>query len=205
MAIRGRENLRLYNDAGKILCLDTIYSWYSWPHYKLYVPDPNNIVLEGGRGDWYAMRLAETYLLRAEAYWWKEDLVNAAADINAVRERAHAVPFTPDQINIGTILDERARELFFEEWRKTEMTRICYLLCKTGKPGHNGKVYKLEDFSEENYWYDRIMEYGDFYNKGVVTINGKEFTISPYHVLWPIPHPCNSGKHNWPYQSKYWL
>ncbi len=181
------KHLQLYSDEGKLLCLDTIYSWYSWPHYKLYVPDPNNVVLEGGRGDWYAMRLAETYLLRAEAYWWKGDLVNAAADINAVRERAHAVPLEPGQINIGTILDERARELYFEEWRKTEMTRICYLLCKTGKPGHNGKVYKLENFSEDNYWFDRIMEYGDFYNKGVITINGKEFTMSPYHVLWPIP------------------
>jgi hypothetical protein len=181
------KHLQLYSDDGKLLCLDTIYSWYSWPHYKLYVPDPNNVVLEGGRGDWYAMRLAETYLLRAEAYWWKGDLENAAADINAVRERAHAVPLESNQINIGTILDERARELYFEEWRKTEMTRICYLLCKTGKPGHNGKVYKLENFSEDNYWYDRIMEYGDFYNKGVVTINGKEFTMSPYHVLWPIP------------------
>ena len=181
------KHLQLYSDEGKLLCLDTIYSWYDWPHYKLWVPDPNNVVLEGGRGDWYAFRLAETYLLRAEAYWWLGDLENAAADINAVRVRAKAVPFEPSQINIGTILDERARELYFEEWRKTEMTRICYLLCKTGKPGHNGKVYTLEDFSVDNYWYDRIMEYGDFYNKGVVTINGKEFTISPYHILWPIP------------------
>lgn len=181
------KHLRLYSEDGKLLCLDTIYSWYDWPHYKLWVPDPYNVVLEGGRADWYAMRLAETYLLRAEAYWWKGDLDNAAADINALRERANAVPFTPSQINIGVILDERARELFFEEWRKTEMTRICYLLCKTGTPGHNGKVYKLENFSADNYWYDRIMEYGDFYNKGVVTRNGKQFTISPYHILWPIP------------------
>ncbi len=181
------QHLRLFSEEGKLLCLDTIYSWYSWPHYKLWVPDPNNVVLEGGRGDWYAMRLAETYLLRAEAYWWKGNLENALADINAVRDRANAVPLEVGQVNIGTILDERARELYFEEWRKTEMTRICYLLCLTGKSGHNGKTYQSERFSEENYWYDRIMEYGDFYNKGVVTINGKEFTMSPYHILWPIP------------------
>ena len=26
-----------------------------------------------------------------------------------------------------------------------------------------------------------------FYNKGVKTISNVEFTMSPYHVLWPIP------------------
>ncbi|MBL7734830.1 MAG: hypothetical protein JNL51_05190 [Chitinophagaceae bacterium] len=27
----------------------------------------------------------------------------------------------------------------------------------------------------------------DFYNKGVKTNYGNEYTMSPYHVLWPIP------------------
>ena len=31
------------------------------------------------------------------------------------------------------------------------------------------------------------MEYTDFYNKGVKANNGQEYTMSPYHVLWPIP------------------
>src|SRR3546814_16485209 len=38
--------------------------------------------------DIYAIRLAETYLLRAEPYLASNDPVNAAADINAVRGRA---------------------------------------------------------------------------------------------------------------------
>nr|WP_310588601.1 RagB/SusD family nutrient uptake outer membrane protein [Dyadobacter arcticus] len=38
------------------------------------------------------MRLAETYLLRAEAYVMKGDKVSAAANINAVRAR-HEVFF----------------------------------------------------------------------------------------------------------------
>ena len=33
------------------------------------------------------MRLAETYLIRAEAYVWKGDLASAAADVNAVRTK----------------------------------------------------------------------------------------------------------------------
>ena len=42
--------------------------------------------------DWYIMRLAETYLLRAEANMLKGDLAAAAADINVVRSRANATP-----------------------------------------------------------------------------------------------------------------
>ncbi len=181
------QPLRLRSNTGQVLCLDTIRSWFSWPHYKIFIDDPTKPRPEGGHTDWYVFRLAETYLLRAEAYIWKGDLGMAAADINAVRVRANAAPFTSDQVDIGTVLDERCRELWFEEPRKTELTRISYILAETGKTAPNGKTYNLEDFSLDNYFYDRIMEYGDFYNKGVVTNNGKEFTISPYHVLWPIP------------------
>src|SRR5690606_24834382 len=42
--------------------------------------------------DIYAIRLAETYLLRAEAYLKNNDPTNAAIDINVVRTRANATP-----------------------------------------------------------------------------------------------------------------
>jgi hypothetical protein len=132
-------------------------------------------------------RIAETYLLRAEAYFWKGDLASAAADINAVRTRAGCAPITAAQVNMGMILDERARELFYEEPRKTELTRIAYLFAKTGKAAENGKTYTLDNFSTDNYWYDRIMSKTDFYNKGVKTNHGDKYTMSPYHVLWPVP------------------
>ena len=45
----------------------------------------------------------------------------------------------------------------------------------------------MDNFSEDNSFYDRIMESTDFYNKGVKTISNVEFTMSPYHVLWLIP------------------
>ena len=38
----------------------------------------------GGNGDWYVFRLAETYLIRAEAYYWKGELASAAEDINTI-------------------------------------------------------------------------------------------------------------------------
>lgn len=181
------KNLQLYNDSGKILCIDTIRSWFDWPHYKVYVPDIENATPSGGHSDWYVFRLAETYLLRAEAYFWKGQLQQAADDINKVRTRAGCAPISASDVNIGTILDERARELYWEEPRKVELTRISYILAQTGKPAYNGKTYTMQNFSKANFFYDRIMEKTDFYNKGVKTNHGDEYTMSPYHVLWPIP------------------
>ena len=115
------------------------------------------------------------------------DLVQAAEDINAVRTRANAAPVDAANVTIATILDERARELYYEEPRKTELSRMAYLFAKTGKAAYNGKTYTRDNFSQDNFFYDRIMETTHFYNKGVSTRHGDHYTMSPYHVLWPIP------------------
>lgn len=181
------KNLQLRDAKGKVLTTDTIRNWFGWPHYKIYNPDPRRTQPQGGSYDWYVFRLAETYLLRAEAYWWKGDIANAMADVNAVRTRAGCAPYTDaSKFDIGTILDERARELFWEEPRKTELSRIAFLFAKTGK-AYRGKTYNEANFGTKNFFYDRVMEYTDFYNKGVKANNGQEYTMSPYHVLWPIP------------------
>ncbi len=74
--------------------------------------------------DIYAMRLAETYLLRAEAFLLKNDKINAAADINVVRNRAKAKPVDPSLVDIHYLLDERARELVVEEPRRLTLARM---------------------------------------------------------------------------------
>jgi hypothetical protein len=74
--------------------------------------------------DTYYFRLAETYLLRAEAYLGKGDKTNAAADINVVRARANAAPVEPGNVDIYYILDERARELCYEEKRVLTLMRL---------------------------------------------------------------------------------
>lgn len=179
--------LRLRDNNGNVATTDTIRNWYGWPHYKLYNPDPRRIQPQGGSYDWYVYRLAETYLVRAEAYWWKGDDANAMADVNTVRTRALCAPYTDvATFDIGTILDERARELYWEEARKSELTRISYLFAQTGKP-YKGTVYTMANFGTKNFFYDRIMEKNEFYNKGVKANNGQEYTMSPFHVLWPIP------------------
>ncbi len=181
------KNLQFRDETGTIIVVDTIRSWFSWPHYKVYIPDPQRVQPQGGHSDWYIFRLAESYLLRAEAYYWLDNLQAAADDLNAVRTRAKAAPYPVSEINIGTILDERARELYYEEPRKTELTRIAYLFAKTGKSAYNGKTYSKATFATSNFFFDRIMEKTDFYNKGVRTRHGDMYTMSPYHVLWPVP------------------
>lgn len=74
--------------------------------------------------DWYDMRLAETYLLRAEAYLQKGDLNAAAADLNAIRGRAGAPLISASEITIDFILDERMRELGIEEKRRLTLSRL---------------------------------------------------------------------------------
>lgn len=175
--------------------LDTIRHFFGWPHYKVFINSTNALAQDkywtpprGTNTDWYVFRVAETYLLRAEAYYWKGQLNLAMDDINQVRSRANATLLTDaSAITIGTILDERARELYFEEPRKTELTRMSYIFALTGKPAYNGKTYTLATFSENNFFYDRIMEKNDFYKNKVPTVSGVNYKISPFHVLWPVP------------------
>ena len=74
--------------------------------------------------DQYFFRLAEAYLLRAEAYMNKGDKEKAANDINELHKRANAKPCTAAQINLDYILDERLRELTCEEKRRLTLSRV---------------------------------------------------------------------------------
>lgn len=95
-------------------------------HYKQFQDATSKEWHDNGRTykDWYIMRLAETYLLRAEAKMGKGDLAGAAADINVIRNRAQATPVTAGDVNIDLVLDERARELYQEEFRLSTLMRL---------------------------------------------------------------------------------
>jgi len=67
-------------------------------------------------------RLAETYLIGAEAHMMNGNTGTALEYLNAVRERANAAPKT--EIDQQLILDERARELAFEGQRWFTLKRM---------------------------------------------------------------------------------
>lgn len=192
---------------GQLLCNDTIRSWFDFPLYKIYYHDvfaESNLAstefrgaTKGSNGNMYLFRLAETYLLRAEAKLYQNRPKEAAEDVNIVRRRANCSEYYTT-VNIGDIVNERARELFLEEWRKVELTRISMCLANAGIPDEWGNVYS-SDWDKQSgttsdggsYWYQRIIHYS-YYNRGYTISSGSasaiNYTMDKRNVFWPIPN-----------------
>jgi starch-binding outer membrane protein, SusD/RagB family len=75
-------------------------------------------------------RLSDTYLFLAEARLKQNNLPGAADALNAVRSRAGASLVTVGQVSMDFILDERARELFGEEYRLLTLHRTGTFLAR---------------------------------------------------------------------------
>ncbi|MDR0844954.1 MAG: RagB/SusD family nutrient uptake outer membrane protein [Tannerella sp.] len=113
--------------------------------------------------DFYLVRLADTYLLRAEAYFGKNNQAAAAADINIIRARVQAPLANAADIDIDYILDERMRELYLEE------IRLCTLM-RLGK------------------FVDRVRRYNAIYDgPGGAPRESSGTSVQEYHNLLPIP------------------
>lgn len=201
------EPLQLYDDNGNLTCQDTIRCWFGYPRYKFYSvneqdrPDRQ----DGGKMDMYIMRIAEAYLVRAEARLWQDDFAGAAEDINTIRQRANAIDmYTVADVQtdgIGAVLDERNRELFGEEYRHDELVRISVIFAKSGKMAYNGKTYSIsgsdieKSISADSFYYDRMMEKNTFFRDEVpwATYNTTKYTMDPMHVYWPVYQPYLVG------------
>ncbi len=109
--------------------------------------------------DQYFFRLAEAYLLRAEAYVNMGKKSEAAADINVLHERAKAKPCTADQMTIDYILDERLRELVCEEKRRLTLART-------------GKIF------------ERITKYNPYFD---AAHSADKKAYDSHYDLFPIP------------------
>ena len=181
-----------------LLCQDTIRCWYGYPIYKMWAYDNQQTFRQnGGRTDLYMYRLAECYLIRAEARFWQDNISGATDDINIIRERANArYMYTTADVQrggIGAILDERTRELFGEEYRHDELVRISVMYAKNGKATYDGKSYSggvdLEKaLSANSFYYDRVITKNNFFRDEVSwwTYGTTKYTMDPMHVFWPI-------------------
>ena len=153
----------------------------------------------------YIMRIAEAYLVRAEARLWQDDFAGATEDINTIRQRANAIDmYTVADVQtdgIGAVLDERNRELFGEEYRHDELVRISVIFAKSGKMAYNGKTYSIsgsdieKSISADSFYYDRMMEKNTFFRDEVpwATYNTTKYTMDPMHVYWPVYQPYLVG------------
>ena len=197
---------------------DTIRDWYGWPHYKIYLQDhsaeanasatqfngASSSSTTDGCADWYLYRLAEAYLLRAEAKFYNGDPTGAAQDVNQVRQRAQCAQLY-STVTIGDIMAERARELYLEEWRYPEMSRVSYCLALSGKPDEWGNTYDVATYDKQegtdenggSYWYQRLVHYNDFYNKNPnLIIRNHIYTIDKHNLYLPIPQSAIDANRN---------
>lgn len=87
----------------------------------------------GNNKDRMKFRLAETYLLLAEARIQQGNTAGAAEAINVVRKRAGAPAITASQATMDFMLDERIRELVGEELRRFTLARTGKLVERTLK------------------------------------------------------------------------
>ena len=96
---------------------------------KFFDPFRPDKTYTNGSRDFLAFRLAETYLILAEAQLKLGKATEAAAAINMVRRRAAwpgkeaAMTVTPDAMNMEMIYQERARELAGEQIRWFDLKR----------------------------------------------------------------------------------
>ncbi|MEN8116398.1 MAG: RagB/SusD family nutrient uptake outer membrane protein [Bacteroidota bacterium] len=200
-----RKNAQLFADDGTLLCEDTIRCWYSFPLFKFWGQNYESNVRRqhGGRTPRYILRKAEAYLLRAEARAWQENWTGMLEDVNTIRERANAkVTFTvtdAQQMGVEMVMDERARELYGEEYRHDEMVRWSIIFAKTGKP-YKGKTYSIsggdieKSLSSNSFYYDRQMEKNNFFRDQVPWFSyGIKYTMEPKHVWWPVYEPFLIG------------
>jgi hypothetical protein len=74
--------------------------------------------------DMVIFRLADAYLMLAEASFHTGDIANALAAVNKVRLRAGASTWTAADLTLPNLLDERSRELMWEGWRRQDLIRF---------------------------------------------------------------------------------
>ncbi|MBL7870909.1 MAG: RagB/SusD family nutrient uptake outer membrane protein [Cyclobacteriaceae bacterium] len=131
-----RYQIILRTDAGK-----TNYNEFQYAHIKKFMDPlrPTIQWMEGSR-DWFVMRLADTYLLRAEARLKQANAAGARADVVFVRQRAafagvdmNDVANTPATITLDYLLDERARELDAEQSRWYDLVRTQTLVSRVNQ------------------------------------------------------------------------
>lgn len=84
---------------------------------------------ESGSRDYFMFRLADTYLMLAEAQLGAGKIQEATDALNVVRQRAawagkkDAMKITSDKMNMEMLMQERARELAGEQTRWMDLKR----------------------------------------------------------------------------------
>jgi starch-binding outer membrane protein, SusD/RagB family len=131
-------------DRDSLFRADTIYMACNvYPTLKkFWDPTRTSATAQPGTRDIIMIRLAEMYLVAAEAEFQLNDNASAATDINVIRNRAskthaHDMDVAPGDITLDFILDERAREFAGEHMRWFDLKRTRTLVQRIQKYNKN--------------------------------------------------------------------
>jgi hypothetical protein len=150
--------------------LPSQYNYHEYPVLNKYDDTKRNGVNDASVRPFIVYRLAETYLIAAEALLLDGRANEAVPYINAVRRRAAAagkqaaMEVTASQLTLDFILDERARELSGEQMRWLDLVR-------TNKLVERVRLQLQNPFNAELSADARTA--GN--------------SVQPYHQLRPIP------------------
>ncbi|NJN27353.1 MAG: RagB/SusD family nutrient uptake outer membrane protein [Cyclobacteriaceae bacterium] len=116
-----------------------------WPYSRKWDwANPADVANSYQYGDQVYLRLAETYLLKAEAQMKLNDLAGAAETLNVIRRRSNASEISASDVDMDFILDERIRELMVEEQRRHTLVRTGKWLERVQKYNHLGGQFATE-------------------------------------------------------------
>lgn len=131
MAEEAGDDRALFFGVGRDLVVTTpteFTSGYSVGKFRnTYAGSGSNHNSQFVDADYFLMRSAEAYLIAAEADARLNNGTTSSTGtsyINALRSRAHAT--TLSSYTTSQILDERARELYYEGFRRTDLIRYGY-------------------------------------------------------------------------------
>lgn len=158
---------------------------YKWPSTRKW--DYTQTIASRGDADAsYAdvsyLRLADSYLLYAEALYKSSDIAGSVSWINKVRNRSKAVSLSDGDLTSGgidLILDERSRELLSEEERRHTLIRVSQ---------ENSK----DERAVNSYFKSRTRKYNEITGRAIRGMNDYETPL-----LFPLPQDfldSNTGR-----------
>jgi hypothetical protein len=134
-----RDGNTIICDMDKSKMTTNNHKWASTRKWDWTFNDPNRYGESYSYANQTYLRLADTYLLLAEALSLQgknSETDGAAFYINEIRKRSNATPITAGEVTLDYILDERARELVTEENRRETLVRTSTLIERTRKYNH---------------------------------------------------------------------
>lgn len=126
--------------------------------------------------DFPLMRLAETYLTLAEAEWRLGNTNDALKYINIVRKRANALPLTSIDKKGFAILDEWAREFYFECRRRTDLIRFnCF-------GGNNDYLWQWKGGTILGHNFNEALNTYDLPNDTLIVTTNRQ-NVDMYYMI----------------------